>query len=168
MFRRRSRRSSFPRAVIQSYKKVLNYAPTSQSTSLIPKALSVGTDSVAAGQTSVTDTAVPTGAIIKFFEIQYTAVNLAAAHCVINVAIQLVHSGQPTMDPTVVGGSPRRNQIHFQALIGMGLQQNSNHVYRFKIPKKYQRVREGDVWQFITKANAVHSDAAQIIYKFYR
>ncbi len=166
--RHRSRRSSYPRTVVQSFKKVLNYAPTSQSTTLIPKSLSVGTDSVAAGQTSPTDTAVPTGSIIKFFEIQYTVTNLLTSQLVINLCIQLVHSGQPTINPQLVGGSPRRNQVHFQMMFGVGEQQNSNHVYKFKIPKRYQRVREGDTWQFISIGSANHSDAAQIIYKFYR
>ncbi len=156
------------RPVIQSYKKVLNYAPTSQGTSVIPKAMSIGTDSVAAGQTSPTDTAVPTGSVIKFFEVHYTVTNLLSTQLVMHMCFQLLHSGQAVLVPNVVGGSPRRNQVHYQLMFGVGEQQNSNHVWRFKVPKRFQRVREGDVWQFLTIGSGNHSDSAQIIYKFYR
>ncbi len=157
-----------PRPVIQSYKKVINYAPASQTTSLVVKGLSQGGDSVAAGQTGPTDIAVPSGSVIKFFEIQYSCTNLLSSQLIIHCCIELLHSGQSFVNPNVVGGSPKRNQVHFQQMFGVGLNQNSNHIFRFKIPKRFQRVRDGDVWNFLSLGSTAHSDCAQVIYKFYR
>ncbi len=155
--------------VIQSFKKVLNGAPASRAASTdITRFLSTGTDSVAAGQTSVGDALVPTGSIIKFIEIQWSASNLAAVACFVHVCIQQTHAGQSPVSPLTVGGSPQRNQVFFQAMYLIGKDQNSNHVFRFKVPKKFQRVREGDNWQFVTNGDTVYADATQVIYKFYR
>ncbi len=168
-FRRRMRRSSGPRPVIQSFKKVLNFAPISQSAgSTITRVLVDGTDSVAAGQTGVTDSDVPTGAIIKYIEIQWAVNNLVNTSCFMNMTIQLLHSGQFAISPLVVGGNPQRNQVYHQQLFSIGQSQNSNHIYRFKVPKRVQRVREGDLWVFAHNGSAIHTDSMQVIYKFYR
>ncbi len=155
--------------VIQSYKKVLNFAGTSQSSGTkISKLLIKGQDSVAAGQTGVTDANVPTGCIVKYIDITLCVTNLVAISFFHHLTIQHIHSGQGTIDPDVVGGNPQRNQVFHQALFSVGKEQNSTHIYRFKIPKKFQRVREGDEWVLVTKGSAVYTDIAQVIYKFYR
>ncbi len=168
-YHRRRRRMSSPRAVIQSFKKVLNFAGTSHvSNTVIQFPLSDGTDSVAAGQTGPIDPQVPTGSVIKYIEIQYSFVNLTSVSQMTHVAIQKLHAAQALVDPRLVGGNPQRNQVFFQQLFMVGKDQNSNHVYRFKVPKKYQRVREGDRWFFTVISDQVFSDALQCIYKFYR
>lgn len=165
-FRRRSSRMA---PVIQSYKKVINSAPASRAAATdITIFMTAGKDSVAAGQTSVTDPDVPTGSVIKYIEIQYCVTNLVAISAFFNITIQLVHSGQSPVSPLTVGGSPQRNQVFFQQLFSVGKEQNSTHVYRFKIPKKFQRVREGDSWLFTTNGSVVYTDAMMIIYKFFR
>lgn len=158
-----------PRSVVQSFKKVINEAPTSRpAATTIGRTASVGTDSVAAGQTSATDTAVPTGSVIKYIEFHYSFVNLVNVASFMHLCIQLLHSGQTAVAPNVVGGSPQRNQVFWQAQRCLGQTQNGNMVIRFKIPPKYQRVREGDSWQLTRTCDTVFSDSCQLIYKFYR
>ncbi len=161
-------RRSGPAVVIQSFKKVINIAPASVAAGTSVVAISLGTDSVAAGQTSPTDNAVPTGSVIKYFEIQHALANLAAVGAHIHTAIELLHSGQSLIGPDVVGGNPKRNQVFNQRLYQIGENQSDSKVFRFKIPKKFQRVREGDAWQFIWKNSNTVSAATQVIYKFYR
>ncbi len=165
---RRSRKSSIPRQVVQSYKKVLNFAPTSQTIGNHFNILATGVDSVAAGQTGVTDADVPTGCIIKYFEIQYSQSNLVLINAFTHFIIQRTHAGQTAIAGNIVGGNPQRNQVFYQSLAMLGQQQNMNRTFRFKVPKKYQRIREGDNWSFGYTTSAVVSDACQVIYKFYR
>ncbi len=107
--------------VIQSFKKVITEAPASRlSGTNITTILSTGVDSVAAGQVSVTDGNVPTGSVIKFFEIQWAMGNLSGGSLFMSVAIQLVHTSQGIVDPRLVGGSPQRNQIFFQSSFQIG------------------------------------------------
>lgn len=169
MVYRRRRRATAPRNVIQSFKKVLNQAPASHAAAaVVTTFLSVGTDSVAAGQTSAVDTQVPTGSVIKQIEIQHSAVNLVGIASFMHVSIQRTHAGQSPITPNAIGGSNQRNQVFFQKLYSLGQDQIHNATYKFKVPKKYQRVREGDNWQFTITCDTIWSDAVQVIYKFYR
>ncbi len=165
---RGSRRRNGPRAVVQSYKKVINIAPASLTTARIEDVISNGKDSVAAGQTSPTDADVPTGALIKFIEIQFSQANLVAVAMFTNWSIMQLHSEQTAVGPNVVGGSARRNQVFRQGLYMLGQNQNNNRTIRFKVPPKFQRVREGDSWRFVHISDQVSSASTQIIYKFYR
>ncbi len=154
--------------VIQSMKYVVDYAPASQPVAKLDFPISTGTDLVPAGQSSPAVTIVPTGSVIKFIEIHYAVVNLASTAAFMYVSIQRLHSGQTSVDPRTIGGSAQRNQCHFQALYVVGEQQNTTRNFRFKVPKKFQRVREGDIWQLVTYCTGVTSQAVQMIYKFYR
>ncbi len=165
---RGSRRSNGPRQVVQSFKKVINHAPASFTAGTNVYALTLGTDSTAAGQTGPTDTAVPTGAVIKYIEIQLALANLGTGAGFIHVAIEQLHDGQSIVAPNVVGGNPRRNQVFFQRLYNVGADQSFYATFKLKIPKKYQRVREGDNWQFVWINGATMSASLQAIYKFYR
>ncbi len=167
--RRRSTRS-MPRQVIQSFKKVINIAPISRvGGTPVSLNLSVGTDSVAAGQIGPTDAAVPTGAIITSFNIQCGVANVAAAVAnFFSFSIQQLRFGQLFVDPRTIGGSSQRNQVFHQSLFSVGEGQNKTWVMQFRIPKKYQRVREGDVWTFNRVGSATWSENIQVIYKFYR
>ncbi len=162
----RSRRMA---PVIQSYKKVLNEAPASRiSGSDIVSTMSNGVDSTAAGQTGPTDSNVPTGCVIKYFEIQWAMGNVSGGNNFFHVCIQLLHSGQSKVSPNVVGGNPQRNQVFYQSFFQIGTDQNGSRTYRFKVPKKLQRVREGDSWKFVRQGSATFTDGTQIIFKFYR
>ncbi len=154
--------------VIQSYKKVLNQAPASVSATTSPFVICRGVDSVAAGQTGPEDADVPTGSIVKYFEIQHAMINIGETAPMIHASIQLIHDGQAIVGPDVVGGSDRRNQVFYQSLYGSSADSNTNHVIRFKIPKRFQRVRAGDDWIYVWKNSNTVTSSLQIIYKFYR
>ncbi len=156
------------RQVIQSFKKVLNNAETTQPITAVTKQLVLGEDSIAAGQTGPTDPGVPTGSVIKFILIQYSCMNLVNVSNTHHWCIQLLHSGQTIVPPDAVGGNPQRNQVFVQGHMNMGQSQNNNRTIKFKIPRKFQRVREGDSWNFTSKSTQVYTDAMQTIYKFYR
>ena len=168
MPRRRMMRRMVQRAPVQSFKKVLNQAPASETVATHELNLSVGTDSVAAGQTTAVDGAVPTGSVIKFIEIQYSVSNLAAVSLFVHMSIQQTRSGQLAIAPNATGGDPQRNQVHFLKQVSVGKEQNANYLFRFKVPKKFQRVREGDAWKFVYANDQVMTDAIQVIYKFFR
>lgn len=156
-------------SVIQSYKKVINHAPASITAGTSTNyATSLGTDSVAAGQTSAIDTAVPTGAVIKAIEFQYAIQNLVNVAAFAWLVIQRTDNGQTRIAPDVVGGNPQRNQVLHQELFSVGQNQNVNRKILLKIPSKFQRVKEGSQWTMSVKCDQVHTAAAQIIYKFYR
>lgn len=155
--------------IIQSFKKVLNFAPTSIAAGgNNTYNMVIGDETSVAGQTTATDAKVPTGALVKFIEIQFSNANLVSIASFMHIAIEHLRATQTIVSPNAVGGDPQRNQIHFQAMWNIGKDQNSNRVFRFKIPKKFQRVREGDVWTFVTTCDTIHTAAAQVIYKFYR
>ncbi len=163
------KRRSMPRTVVQSFKKVLNYAPISRTAaSKTDFILSVGQDSVAAGQTGVVDANVPTGSVITGFSIQYCAANIVGGAQFAHLAMQLLRSGQTSLDPRTIGGNPQRNQVFWQDMRSIGINQNANWNIRFKVPKKYQRVREGDQWILVMINTGIVTDSMQIIYKFYR
>lgn len=169
--RRRGRRSGGMRLgnVIQSYKKVLNFAPISHAAAAVVQDVIVtGVDSAAMGQTGVTDPNVPTGSVIKFIEIQYSANNLVNTSSFLHLAVQYTNAGQTPLSPNVVGGNPQRNQVFWQMLISLGLNQNQNRVIKFKIPPKYQRIREGTSWFVSQTGTAIWTKAIQVIYKAYR
>lgn len=162
-------RRSGVRPVIQSFKKVLFVAPASRAAATsLNQVLTEGEDSIAAGQTGATDAGVPTGSMIKYIEIQYAVTNLVAIASHMTLSIQRTHSGQAPIVSNAIGGSPQRNQVHLMKMYNIGQNQNSNHTIRFKVPAKYQRVREGDKWQINRVCDTVFTDAILVIYKFYR
>ncbi len=166
---RGSRRSNGgSRPVVQSFKKVLNIVPASYTAGFTKVRLANGQDSVAAGQTGNTDDNVPTGSIIKYIEIQFSAVNLVAAACYINTTLGYLLAGQVAKDPLTIGGNTQRNQILHQSQFVAGLSQNANRTFKFKIPKKFQRLRENMEWVFTWNTSASVSASIQVIYKFYR
>ncbi len=168
-YHRGGRRNGAIRPVIQSFKKVINHAPTSRAaaaTVVFP--VVTGVDSIAAGQTRPVDTNVPTGCLVKYIEFQYTQGNLVLINQFNHILIGKIHSGQTLPAPNVVGGSPLRNQVFRQDHFTIGQQQSSVKKYKFKIPPRFQRMREGDEWQFITTADAIGVNSLQAIYKFYR
>ncbi len=165
---RGSRRRSSPRNIVQSYKKIINTLSGGLGAGVENILVATGTDSVAAGQTSATDVAVPTGSIIKYFEIQYACSNLVSTPCYVNCTIQYLLDGQTVIDPFAVGGSPQRNQVLHMDLFAVGADQNSTHKFKFKVPAKFQRLREGMIWLLVVKNTASINRNCQIIYKFYR
>ncbi len=165
-FRGTRRRNGNRRQTV--YKKVLNILEASQASGFTNERIAIGVDSVALGQTSNTDTQVPTGSYIEFVEVQLAISNLASIHCYINCSLQYLLSGQTVIDPQAIGGNPQRNQVLHQQLFTVGQNQNSSHNFKFKIPKQFQRLREGMSWQFVWSTNQTVNRSLQIIYRIKR
>ncbi len=166
--RRRFRGGTNPRMIIKSYKKVLNFAGTTRAAAaLVSKVLIVGVDSTAIGQTGPVDGNVPTGSIVKVINCEINFANLTNVSAEVHLNIQLQHSGQSVVDPRVVGGNPQRNQVFYQKLFPCLFHQNTRWAKAFKIPPKFQRVREGDFWSVTHISNQINTDIGQFIYKVY-
>ncbi len=156
------------RPVIQSYKKVIFFVDASFSAGFQNDELAVGVDNATVGQTSATDTNVPTGSIIKYFEVQFASSNVVLTPCFINCTIQYRLAGQTAINPNSMGGSNQRNQCLHMDLFTVGEGQNSTHKFRFKVPKGFQRIREGMRWTLTWSNSATVNRQTQCIYKFYR
>ncbi len=165
---RGSRRSRGPRPVVQSYKKILLNANAGVAAGFEIIKLANGVDSVAAGQTSSTDTQVPTGSIIKFFECQYAVSNPTSTTVFMNCTLQYKLGGQSFVDPDLMGGSNQRNQCLHMDNYSVGVNQNSTHKFKFKIPKGFQRIRESMEWALVVHNTASVIRQNQTIFKFYR
>ncbi len=162
---RGSRRRSGPRPFVKTFKKVLNTGQVSVTSGLNTEVLALGVDTIAPSQTTVNDPNVPTGTRIQYFEIQFVAVNLTAGACFINCSVQYLLSTQAVLDPNLAGGHPQRNQILHMEMFSAGPDQNSNHKFRFKVPPKYQRMREGMQWVLAWNNSATCTRIVQTIYK---
>ncbi len=169
---RRSRfrpRMSSPRNVVQSFKKVIDYAGASHAAGAqVNRNITFGVDAISGKQTTATDVDVPTGSMVKFLDIMWSAYNAVNIITFVDLSIQLIRSNQSSISPDAVGGNSQRNQVFHQDMLNIGQLQSTNRKYRFKIPRKYQRVREGDIWVFNFKADQIISTKTKIIYKFYR
>ncbi len=157
------------RPVIQSMKYVVEEAPAALAAAANNDlVISTGEDAVAAGQSSVVDTGLPTGSIIKAINIDFAIQNLVLIAGFYWLSIQLVRANQAIISPRAVGGNPQRNQVFFQAMRSIGQQQNGNFHKLFKIPGRFQRVRDGDEWHLVVQSDVITTQAAEFVYKFYR
>ncbi len=169
MYGRRPRsRSRGIRPVIQSYKKSLIFADASFIAGFQAENIAEGDDTKVAGQISATDSDVPTGSMVKWFEVQFAANNSVAVPNYVNCTIQYKLVGQSFIDPDLVGGNKQRNQVLHADLFSVGDSQNSTHKFKFKVPKQFQRLREGMIWALVWGNTATLNRKVQIIYKFYR
>ncbi len=162
------RRRSFARRPVQSFKNVVDIAPTSNTANTkVDYEITDGVDA-AAGQANSADPSVPTGSTIKSILVNFTTQNLVNVAAFMWVTIQRVHTQQTTLPPRLVGSSSRRNQVFFQRLYSLGQNQNQTLYFRFKVPRGFQRVREDDKWILSFESDQVHQSAAQFVYKYYR
>lgn len=164
---RGSRRRSMPRSTTRSVKYIVVAGPNTEGAGLAGVAvMAIGTDNATAGQTGVTDTAVPVGAKIASFEIFMPKVNLEAATAnFITWSIQRTQTGQAVVNPRTAAGNPLRRNILLTGMLGLGAGQNNNLHVKFKVPPKYQRIGDGDVWNIVTENFLAVSTDYYIIYK---
>ncbi len=97
-----------------------------------------------------------------------TFTNLVSVSSLLHLNFVCLRAGIAGITPGAVGGAAQRNTVIHTMMIFLGHDQNNNFMFRIKIPKIYQRVREGDVWQLRYRADTVFASATQAIYKFYR
>lgn len=162
------RRTRLPRNPVQSYKNVGNVAPASiAAATQVNNIMTFGVDNYT-GPGAGQNYQVPTGAIVPVIDVQVGLQNLVNVASFAWITIQHTRSGQSPIDNQAVGGNAQRNQVHLQLQKCVGQNQNVNVHLRFKVPKKFQRVREGDVWYISVKSDTISTQAVQFIYKFYR
>lgn len=168
-YRRNRRRSSFRRTTnpIQSYKQIAVDGPASRAAATNINHTFVDVVDNYVGPTA-SNVQVPTGATISSIVIMASFTNLVSISALLHFHVYLARSGTPVVTPGAVGGSPNRNQVVHTRMVFLGQNQNSNWMFRVKIPKNFQRCREGDSWILTYRCDAVFASATQVIYKFYR
>lgn len=165
---RGSRRRSGPRPMVQTFKKVLNFAEASFAAGQRQEVFVKGVDSLVVGQNSATDANVPTGCRVRFIEVQMPITNAVDQTAYINCSLQYFLGSQAAVDPDAVGGDDQRNQVLHQELFSVGFNQNSTHKFKLKIPPKFQRIREGMNWCIMWSNSNTVNRRLQVIYKFER
>ena len=99
------------RPVIQSVKRQIVVGPITQVPGNIQYTLTHGKDLLSV---PVEQEEVPTGAIVKYIEVQVSQQHVGTTDTAFTVlSIQLVHSGQVAIDPYTTGGNEQRNQMLF-------------------------------------------------------
>ncbi len=150
----------------RTFKKVINQAPASVGASTQQYILAQGVDNISPGQGGATDVTVPTGSHIKTIVVQFPIANLLASSLVVHVAVQYILGGQTAINANVVGGNAQRNQVIHQFVRSIGQFQNANIGYVIKIPKRFQRLKEGMQWIYTVTTNATATQTGQFIYTF--
>ncbi len=152
---------------IQSYKQITIDGPASRAAATnIFHPVVIGVDNYTGP--SAANNEVPTGAKIMSVLIMVAFTNLVSISSLLHLNFTCLRAGIPSITPGAVGGSPQRNTVIFTDMRFLGQDQNSNFIWRLKIPKIYQRIREGDVFQLVYRTDTVFASASQCIYKFYR
>lgn len=163
---RGSRRGNGPRPFVKTFKKIINSAQASVTSGNNIETVAIGVDAISPKQTSSIDIDVPTGSRIRYIEFQFACVNLTAGAVMINASIQYKLSGQSFVDPNLAGGHPQRNQIMHQIMYSASPDQNASRVFKFRLPPKYQRIREGMSWGLVWNGSGTVTRIVQTIYKF--
>ncbi len=152
---------------IQSYKQQTVDGPASRAAATtITHQFVKGVDNYTGP--SALNEEVPTGATVTSFIILLAFTNLVNISALLHLNVQLLYSGQSNVSPGAVGGNPQRNQVFFTMMKFLGESQNHNFQVLVKVPKKFQRVAEGDLWRITYQVDAVFASATQVLYKFYR
>ncbi len=152
---------------IQSYKQISVDGPASRASATnIVHNVVIGIDNYA-GPTAANNE-VPTGAKIFKVLLLIAFSQLVNISSLTHLNLQYLRSGQAAITPGAIGGNPQRNQVTDTRMFFMGRDQNSNFMMLVKVPKIYQRIREGDVWKLVYRSDTVFTSATQAIYKFYR
>ncbi len=163
---RGSRRRSSPRPTARYGKYIVFVAGASEAAGLTATTMFKGVDAATLGQTGVTDVDVPVGARIEQVEIFMPKVNLGAATANFIVwSIQRTLFGQSVLDPITAGGKANRKNILLTGVVGLGAGQNNSLHVKYRIPKKFQRIGDGDVWSLVTNNGLAVSTMYYIIYK---
>ncbi len=152
---------------IQSYKQISVDGPASRAAATnISHTVLVGVDNYTGP--SAANNEVPTGAKVMSILIMACFTNLVSVSALLHLNFQCVRAGITGVTPGVIGGTPQRNTVVFTQMKFLGQNQNSNFMWLIKIPRIYQRIREGDVFNLTYRNDAVFASATQAIYKFYR
>ncbi len=164
-YRGTRRRNGLPRSTIRTVKRIVVGAASSEAAGLIAVTVVQGNDTGLQGQTGVTDTTVPVGSKIAAFEIFMPKVNLAATANFITWSLQRTQAGQSVLNPVSAGGANTRNNIMLTGVVGLGEGQNNNLHVKYRIPPKFQRIQDGNVWSLVMNNTSAVSTFYYMIYK---
>ncbi len=146
----------------------MEVAGASEAAGLQAHTMASGKDLGVLGQTGVTDAEVPVGAKIVLFDIRMPKVNLGAGTAnFIHWSIQRTEVGQAIQNPITAGGDPKRTNILLSGVIGLGAGQNNSLHIRYKVPKRYQRIKDGNVWSLVMNNGLAVSAIYEIVYKVF-
>ncbi len=158
-----------PRGARRSVKYQVTQAGASEGAGLQAVTMWKGKDEETLGQTGVNDTDVPTGSIVPSVEIWMPKVNLGAGTAnFITWSIQRTQTGQAVVDPIVQAGNPLRRNVLLTGKLGLGAGQNNSLHFKYRVPKKYQRVGDGDVWNLVMNNGLAVSTEYMFIFKVYQ
>ncbi len=167
-FRGSRRRSGPPRGGIVSNKYVVDEAESTEVAGLQVFQMALGVDGTTMSQTGVTDTSVPSGAKITKLDIRVSYSNLASLSAFVHWAIELRLSGQASINPITVGGSPLRTIVMLSGVKSVGDNQNQDIHIVYKIPPKFQRMKDGMQWQWTANLGQLMQTVKQVVYKVYQ
>ncbi len=163
----RRRRSFTARPIVQSFKQISVDGPASRSAATnILHTAAVGVDNYA-GPTA-NNNEVPTGAKIFNIIVFLSLGSIVSPATVVHFTFQCLRSGQGQVVPGVQGGNPQRNQVIHTEQFFVTAQQSINRTLLVKVPKQYQRIREGDILQLVYRGDTTFTSITQVLYKFYR
>lgn len=109
----------------------------------------------------------PTGSIIKYIELHHAVANATAGSAIVLTNFGYTLNNGALVIPASVGGDTQRNQIIHMSKFAVSADGAVTRVYRFKIPKQFQRLREGMRWTFGWNNSATLTSSILCIYKFY-
>ncbi len=152
---------------IQSFKQITVDGPASRAaaTNILHRFV-VGVDNYT-GPSAANDE-VPTGAKVMSATLFLSFSNLVAVSALLHYHIQCQRTGSPIITPGAQGGSPSRNTVIHTGMLFIGKEQNTNFQIQLRIPRIFQRIREGDQFFIVYRVDAVFASATQALYKFYR
>jgi len=156
-----------PRGSTRSVKYVVDEVQGTSGVATSSFTLVKGVDNATLGQASATDADVPTGAKVKQINIMSCWGSITGVSTFLHWSIQLVKSGQVALDPTAVGGAPTRSNVMMQGMSCIGDKQNATVDIKYKIPKGFWRIKDGDKWMFVTKSSTNVDTVKQAIYKIF-
>jgi len=158
-----------PRGSTRSVKYVVDIAGASEGAGLIAHTMATGTDNTTLGQTGPTDVAIPTGSKIVLFDIRMPKVNLGAATAnFVAWSIQRTQQGQAIVNPILMGGNGLRKNVLLSGIMGLGAGQNNSTHIRYKVPKKFQRIGDNDVWSIVNDNGLAVSAQYQFMFKVFQ
>ncbi len=152
----------------RSVKYVVDQAQTTSGTAKAIFTLAKGKDDETLGQASGADFDIPTGSKIKQFNILSCWGSITGVSTFLHWSIQRILSGQTSLDPTAVGGAPTRNMVMMQGIVCIGDRQNATVDVKYKVPKDFWRMQDGQSWAFVTKCSTNVDTVKQTIYKVFQ
>jgi len=157
-----------PRGSTRSSKYIVQQAASSEAAGTQVVSMCLGADDAVLSQSGSADITVPVGAKVKELDIRMPKVNLGAATAnFIHWTIQRIQPSQAVLSPILTAGSTLRRNVMLSGVIGLGAGQNNSLHVKYKIPKTFWRMGDGQSWQLVMDNGLACSTVYQIIYKVF-